>query len=316
MKRSCTLSLALSLSAATVFARPVSRGERLHLFPQLNTGQSLRYLVRLQADRQVKTQSNMVSPMAPVPQPLDTNTQLIVEILDVRPAGAKAVFHARAHFQDSDPGASQSPAAPSSSTLPSVVSDAPAKIVEFTLFPDGHVEQVIGLDLLTPEQQQSWREWLSLFAVAGVFPSEGVKPTEKWKSDVPQSAPAPIADLHWENESTYVNDEPCGSAGPGETCAVILTRSILKQKSSPKNSTPEDFKLHQLRTLGTASGANETITYISLKSGLVLRATEEASQLMDLTIATSDGSNAVHYNIDAKSHAEIILLPASPPPSN
>ena len=105
-----------------------------------------------------------------------------------------------------------------------------------------------------------------------------------------------------------MKDEPCGSALPNEICAVILTKAILKQKSSPKNATPEDFMLHQLRTIGTARGTNETIIYISLKTGLVVRATEEAAQLLDATIAKSDGSNQVRYNIDAKSHAEILLL--------
>ena len=98
------------------------------------------------------------------------------------------------------------------------------------------------------------------------------------------------------------------SSGPPDTCAVLLTTATLKQKSSSKDATPEDFKLHELRTMGTAKGAGEIITYISLKSGLVVRATEETSQFMDVVVAKADGSNRVHYNVDAKSHSEVLLV--------
>jgi hypothetical protein len=143
---------------------------------------------------------------------------------------------------------------------------------------------------------------------------------EKWKSEQAEQAGAPIAGLHWARESSYVRDEPCqasqlsimgdvsASSGPPDTCAVLLTTATLKQKSSSKDATPEDFKLHELRTMGTAKGAGEIITYISLKSGLVVRATEETSQFMDVMVAKADASNRVHYNVDAKSHSEVLLV--------
>jgi hypothetical protein len=64
--------------------------------------------------------------------------------------------------------------------------------------------------------------------------------------------------------------------------------------------------------MGTAKGTSEIITYISLKSGLVVRATEETSQFMDVVVAQADGSNRVHYNVDAKSHAEVLLVRETP----
>jgi len=147
---------------------------------------------------------------------------------------------------------------------------------------------------------------------------------EKWKSQQAEQAGAPIAGLHWARESIYVRDEPCqasqlsimgdvsASSGPPDTCAVLLTTATLKQKSSSKDATPEDFKLHELRTMGTAKGASEIITYISLKSGLVVRASEETSQFMDVVVAKADDSNRVHYNVDAKSHSEVLLVTETP----
>ncbi len=100
--------------------------------------------------------------------------------------------------------------------------------------------------------------------------------------------------------------------GPPDTCAVILTLATLKQKSSSKDATPEDFRLHELRTMGTAKGTSEIITYISLKSGLVVRATEDTSQFMDVVVAQADDSNRVHYHVDAKGHSEVLLVTETP----
>jgi len=87
-----------------------------------------------------------------------------------------------------------------------------------------------------------------------------------------------------------------------------LTQSTLKQKSSTKDSTPDDYRLHGLKTFGTAKGENQAIAYISHKSGLVLRANEDARQNMDVTVMKSDGTNGVHYTIDANSHLETLLV--------
>jgi hypothetical protein len=106
--------------------------------------------------------------------------------------------------------------------------------------------------------------------------------------------------------------EVSAATGAADTCAVLLTTATLKQKSSPKDATPDEFKIHDLKTTGTATGTNEIITYISLTTGLVVRATENTSQVMDVTVAMSDGSNRVHYNVDAKSHSEVLLVAATP----
>ncbi len=152
-----------------------------------------------------------------------------------------------------------------------------------------------------------------------------MKSGEKSQSEQAEQTGAPIAGLHWARKSLYVRDEPCQSSqlslsgdvspsnGPRDSCAVLLTTATLKQKSSSKDATPEDFKVHELRTMGTANGSGEIITYISLKTGLVVRATEETLQFMDVVIAKADGSNRVHYNIEAKSHAEVLLVTETPP---
>src|SRR5713226_6715533 len=298
--------------------------KRINLMPNLRPGQTITYLIRFQSDKTVKTESNVVSPMAPNAAQIDAHGLLRVEILDVQPTGSKATIHARGQFLVLDSGASlkgpghKLPAEDNQRVKPD------GKSIEFTISSNGSVNGVNGLDSLNLEQQQAWQQWVARFALDWTLHANGMKFGEKWKSEQAEQAGAPIAGLNWARESVYVRDEPCqasqlsimgdvsASNGPPETCAVLLTLAKLKQNSSSKDTTPEDFKLHELRTMGTAKGTGEIITYISVKSGLVVRATEETSQFMDVVVAKADGSNRVHYNVDAKSHAEVLLVTETP----
>jgi hypothetical protein len=290
----------------------------------LQPGQTITYLIRFQSDKTVKTESKVVAPMAPNAAQIDAHGLLRVEILEVQQAGTRAAIHARGRFLTLDSGVWLKRPGDKKPDWDKQRVDSHVKSIDFTISPDGSVNEVKGLDTLFPEQQQAWQQWVARFALAWTLPADRMKLGEKWKSEQAEQAGAPIAGLHWARESSYVRDEPCqasqlsimgdvsASSGPPDTCAVLLTTATLKQKSSSKDATPEDFKLHELRTMGTAKGAGEIITYISLKSGLVVRATEETSQFMDVMVAKADASNRVHYNVDAKSHSEVLLVTETP----
>jgi len=298
--------------------------KRINLLPKLQPGQTITYLIRFQSDKNVKTESKVVAPMAPNAAQIDAHGLLRVEILDVQQAGSKTAIHARGRFLTLDSGVWLKKPGDKKPNRDKQRVDPSGKSIEFTISSDGSVNEVKGLESLFPEQQQAWQQWVARFALAWTLPADGMKFGEKWKSEQAEQAGAPIAGLHWARESMYVRDEPCqasqlsilgdvsASSGPPDTCAVLLATATLKQKSSSKDATPEDFKLHELRTMGTAKGAGEIITYISLKSGLVVRATEETSQFMDVVVAKADGSNRVHYNVDAKSHSEVLLVTETP----
>ena len=300
-------------------------GDRhVHLLPKLQPGQTITYLIRFQSDKTVKTESKVVAPMAPNAAQIDAHGLLLVEVLDVGETGAKPMIHARGQFLTLDSGVWLKKPGDKKPDWDRQRVDPHGKSIEFSISPDGSVNEAKGLDSLFPEQQQAWQQWVARFALAWTLPANGMKLGEKWKSEQAEQAGAPISGLNWARESMYVGDEPCQasqvsimgdvtpSSGPPETCAVLLTTATLKQKSSSKDATPEDFKLHELRTMGTAKGTNEIITYVSLKSGLVIRATEETGQFMDVVVAKADGSNGVHYNVDAKSHSEVLLVTETP----
>jgi hypothetical protein len=301
-----------------------SRTERVILLPKLHAGQTISYEMRFRLDKNIRTQSTVVSPLGPSEEQVNVSGLLRVNVVEVQGAGGKTVIHAQTHFEM--PNSDRALTVPEVEPSPGGVqrADPKGKIVEFTIAGDGRVDNVKGLDALIPEQQQAWGQWLSLFAMAAAFPQKGVKRGEKWESDEAEKSAAPIGGLMWLKRSSYVRDEPCRTAQltiedqaseanqSQETCAVILTTAALKQESSKKNATPEDYKLHGLQTTGTARGANQVIAYISLKTGLVVRATAEASQSMDVVVAKTDGTNRVHYNVDAKSNSEVLLVVETP----
>jgi hypothetical protein len=297
---------------------------RSTLFPRLHAGQTFTYYIQYRIKKNVKTESRVVTHTGPQDAETDAEWLLRVDILDVHPQGERAAIHARSRFQSVASAMAQNNtgALQTSSASPSPSLDS--KPVDFTILPDGRVESVTGLADLFPDQRQVWQVWLRQFAIAGVFPRDGVKPGQSWKSSEPEQAPSPIVKLEWEKQATYVRDEPCRPIqfaetgivtpknSPTESCAVVLTSAVLKQKSSPKDTTPGDFRLHDLRTTGNATGKNETISYISLQSGLIVRVTEDAHQFMDVLVAKTDASNQIHYNVEATGHTEVLLVADTP----
>src|SRR5262249_52325823 len=135
---------------------------------------------------------------------------------------------------------------------------------------------------------------------------------------------SPIADLVWLKKFEYVRDEQCpiargtsvsdfaDSAKSAATCAAVVTTATLKQKSSPKDATPENYKLNNLLPAATASGRNETILFFSQANGLLMRASKTADQSMDVTISLADATNRIHYAISAESRSRVLFLQNSP----
>jgi hypothetical protein len=319
----CLICIAIPCAAS-------DNSDRVILFPKLTVGQSIHYQIGYRSTTNTNTESTVAAPMAPTGGQTNASLLLLVEVEDLRVDSGRTAARLRTQIVDPElialnPAASAAKASTSDTENPNVAGKSAKreKIVAFTLHGDGQVTDIEGLDRLASEEQAAWQEWVARFGGGGSFPEKGIKPGEKWRAEEPISNVL-LTGLSWEKESEYVNDAPCGAmkitpqgdlaAGEQtqEKCAVILTTAILKQKSSQKDATPEDYQLHDLRTMGNAKGKNETITYISLKTGLVVRATEDANQSMNVVVAKTDGSNRVHYTLNAESHAQVLLLSETP----
>lgn len=286
------------LGAAALFAcvAGLHGDSRQTLLPKLQRGEILQYDVHGRVERTVKTESKVSSMRGPQEFQGDLASLLRLSILEVRAAQHQPWVSAQVELL---PGPD----------TPNPRATIPSSKVSFDILDGGQLGRVTGLEALSPEQRLLWQFWVARFAFGWSLPGNGMKPGEKLKFEEPEVESSLIAELVWEREVSYVRDDKCPVL-PAEICAVLLTQSTLKQKSSAKDSTPEDFRLHELKTSGTARGENQVITYVSLKTGLVLRATEDAQQSMDVTVMKTDGTNGVHYNVTATSHLEALFAPS------
>jgi hypothetical protein len=276
--------------------------KRVSLLPRLQNGETLRYESQARLERRVDTKSNVATMLKPGPLRRDLSTGLRLSVQEM-------------HLVDNRPMMAGEMEVDSPEQPIAANSTLRSPKVSFTIGEEGDLTRADGLDDLDPEQRLAWQFWIAQFAFGWTLPAAGVKPGERWKSEEVEKTPAPIADLMWERETTYVQNGKCPVL-PDENCAVFLTKATLRQKSNPKDTTPEDYQLHELKTSGTANGTNETVSYISLKSGLLLRATEDLQQSLDVTIAKADGSNQVQYQIDVTSHFETRFVPGRDPSSH
>jgi hypothetical protein len=287
--------------------------------PTWPSGDSRFYRIQLKINRDIKTKSALSLPQTPTGADLDVQGILqVAPISSVAPANAGTI-RLRTWFLPliSDLSILPRGAKPGEGKTQRIPADD--KFVDCTLEPTGEIDEIAGLDALAPEQQQAWREWATRFAAPFILQKEHRKRGDKWASEEPEAIPSPIADLRWQEKSHYVRDEPCAAlqfvrsgnfqrSANFEPCAVILTASTLLQKSSSQDATPADYKQRGLRTRGTASGSNEIILYISRKSGQLVRATQRASQQMDVLIALADGTTQVQYDVAAKANSSVELL--------
>jgi hypothetical protein len=323
---------------ALLSAKPSAK-ERVTLFPKLVAGQVFTYQIAYHANKSATTKSTVATSTPQSPSGTETNVRALLrlEVLGAETQGAHATIRARTFFQVLNSATHVTVPQNIPTPRDQVQRQDPKGVaIDFTINPNGRIDQINGLDDLFPEQQQAWREWIARFAASAALPEGGVRIGQKWKTEELESSPAPISKLMWMRESTYLRDEPChiseltvegdvAAAHPQqvpETCAVIETSATLKQRSSPNDSTPEDYKLHQLQTTGTASGNNKTLLFVSTQTGLLVRSSDHADQKMSVTIAKADDSNRVHYDIHAQSDTEIFRIANSPlstsatPPSN
>jgi hypothetical protein len=277
---------------AVVCALEVRAADVNVLLPRLREGQSMKYRVTARLQRKTTTESRVATMLKNPDLYRDLSGDIGLYVKQVRMDKGRPVVSATTRWIEPDPPASV---------------DAPKRVVEFRIGADGELAQQQGLDELDAEQRVAWQFWVARFALGWALPPEGVKPGDKWKSREEEKTNSPIAGLYWEKETTYVHDDTCPVVA-AETCAVFLTEATLKQKSSAKDATPDDYKVRELKTMGSVKGKNETITYISRKTGLLMRATEDAQQEMNVVIMKADASNGVHYKLGATSHQEAVLV--------
>lgn len=279
-------------AGALLVCAAVAWSDEARLFlPLLRPGQMLKYRSSLRIERTGKTESRVATMLQTPDYNQDLSGEMQILMKQIRIEKGRPILSARANWISSEA---------------THEGQSGKNEVDFQIASNGSLVEEKGLEGLQPEERVAWEFWLGRFAFGLALPADGVKIGDSWKTKEDETVASPIAGLYWEKETTYEQDDAC-PALPAEMCAVFLTEATLKQKSSPKDSTPEDYRARDLKTMGSVKGANHTITYISLKTGLLARATEDAEQEMDVVILKADGSNGVHYKLGATSHQETVI---------
>jgi hypothetical protein len=199
------------------------------------------------------------------------------------------------------------------------------KVVEFTLDASGKVISVSGLAEIVDGEKavQAAREWIAQLDAGSGAPTGGVSVGQKWSSD--QAATSlPIAGMTWRTESEYTRNEICHPPNPegapalsaaesaanpesAETCAVILSRLSLLRPKPVRKPTPEESRKNGVQTAGKWDGSGESLSYISLRTGLVVSITQTGTEEMDVTLTTAHNTS-MRYAGTILSRSQVALV--------
>lgn len=218
------------------------------------------------------------------------------------------------------------------------------RAVEFTLEADGKIEEITGLDEILRDERSlaAAREWLGQLAASSGFPPQGISLGESWtrKKHMEDS---PLKDTALDTHSTYARNEKCrggtetgaaanfSSASPAglnsaaiapsadstEMCAVVVTRYEMKQQGKSRrpgdDATPEALRKRGLRSSGTWTSAGESLSYVSLATGLTVSVTQSGTEQMNMSVQRSAGGAPFQYETKARTETHLTLLPEPAP---
>jgi hypothetical protein len=306
---------------------------RLRLFPKFTAGQALYYELDFRSKASGSSVGLIANPQALKDVEISVSALVRLDVISVGPntsQGARPVVRMRTTYEKLASTIRMDVPDPQADQLHDQIQRLEKKSLEFTIGADGKVSDIRGLEDIFPEQQTALREWLKQIGFTASLPEEGIFQGLKWHSEPPAAPATPLTGVVWKDESTYLRNEPChavkltpqGKAvqipNP-ESCAVILSALSLDETDKHSDRTPPEFREKNLRTNGMMSGKGESLTYISLTSGLVVSVTQTSRQEMDVTVSLVNGDSSLRYRGRVETQSQLSLVndltdsPVSPP---
>ncbi len=298
--------------------------QAVRLEPQFAPGQSLVYQTDIHIVRDGGTEGVIEDPHAARHVATSLGARLRLDVLAVvrDPGGRLQQVRLRARYEQLAVRTESDVPDPQIADREEQLRQLEGRALEFTLDAEGQVHEIAGLAEALPEQSQAVREWLTQMRFRVAHPRAGIRVGQSWEEEEPQPVAVPLVGYVRRMRSTYLRNEPCSAGTPTtavalaeEPCAVILTRSELVRRRAPADPTPEEFRRRGLRTAGGMSGSGETLSYVSLHTGLLVSATQASREQFDLTVSSEAGQQ-VRYRARIETHSQITLLarhePAAP----
>lgn len=321
---SFALTLALGL-ALPVSARHPSANDRIHLVPRFSAGEVLRYNIQLRTETTAHGAGPIVDPEGATEFDQSVNVVLRLEALSVAGTAAGPV-RLRATYEKVAVSSKSNSYNPDAAALEQQYQKLEGRSMEFTLLLDGRITDIKGLEevVTDPSHAVAVNQWLSQLTLGASVLRKGIAVGEKWSSEQPVDN-APLAGVEWHMESTYQDDETCPVSGTDASsssgaarletpatatgkCAIILTRSETRDSQGGGDRTPPVYEKNGLRTSGEWKGTGETLTAISLRTGMVVSVTQTGTTQMDFTVTAAASGNHIHYAGELRNQSQITLL--------
>jgi hypothetical protein len=282
--------------------------QRIHLAPKLLSGQPLRYQIDARTVTTSRSSGRIEDPQGPSNSEVNLAAIIRQEIL---PVASGAPHRVRVTYEKSSATATSDSFDPSLAVLKEQYARLEGRSLEFSLDAQGKATNYTGLENLFPDEKSAAaaREWFSQLASGVELPSEGIFLGQSWNTVRTNVPGMPLLGLTWRTESTYLRDEPCAPAATDDTCAVIRTRLSVTQRPL-HNATPDDYRRRNMRTSGKLASSGESLSYISLRTGWIVRVSQTSLEEMDVVLMATDGGSQLRINGRVESTTHIQLLPA------
>jgi hypothetical protein len=319
----------LLIPAGVAFALIAGASQQVHLISKLSPGETVRYQVQINTTTSSKTTTPIIDPGGATQASQSISLLVRLDVLRADPADKKAqavAVRIRATYEKSLASSHADAFDPAVPSPDDSYNRLEGHSIEFTIEPGGAITDFKGLEDIFPNRSEadpiiSWAKGLSSGAGA---PGKGIVIGQKWSSESPLEG-APLSNLIWRSESTFLRNEPCVSFSPAnaaqatsphapEPCAVILTSfKILRHGSAHSDATPPDYARNGLRTSGVWQGSGENLDSISLATGLIVRSTQTTTQDVDYIITSASTGSSIHQVSHSTTQSEITLVPQSQP---
>jgi hypothetical protein len=301
---------------------------RVSLSPRFSPGQSFRYTMEFETTTATSRSGMAKDPQGPAKLVIDWDATILLEVLPAEP-NAPGSIRLRTKYEKSRAHVTSDTFDPAAAATEEQYQNLEGKVIEFTLDANGIVISVSGLEEIVDGEKtvEAARGWIAQLGSGSGAPAGGVTVGQKWSSEQP-AASLPVAGMVWRTESEYLRDEICRPPNPdaaptpssvesagnpesAEACAVILTRLNLVRHKPVRDVTPEEYRKSGLQTAGKWDGSAESLSYISLRTGLAVSITQTGSEEMDVTLTT--GKNvSMRYAGTILSRSQVALAADDP----
>jgi hypothetical protein len=327
------VAIALSAAAAQQKMPPDSAGKqdkngktaspRVSLSPRFSPGEVFRYEMEFETTTATSRSGLATDPEGPSKLVITWNATVRMEVLAA--VASPGSIRLRTTYEKSTASVRSDTFDPAAAETQEQYEKLTGKTVEFTLDAGGKVISVSGLDGIVEGEKaaEAARDWIARLNASSGAPAGGITTGQKWSSEEDAKS-LPIAGMVWRTESEYMRDEACHPPNPevsaasgtsksdedtkaGETCAVILARLNLVRPKPVRDQTPEEYRKNGVQTAGKWGGSAESLTYVSLRTGMVVSVTQTGTEDMDVTL-TNRQSKSLRYAGTIVSRSQVALV--------